>query len=126
MYFNEEGYEKLLQHILTKNDPEDLETLKDVLRSFHAYVDVVVSGEISVIMPRDEDVSTYREKISAYDGKRHNRHESAIISCKVLNRLAEAYGIDQIYSGSEKDRKQVASFCLEVDQYIFTKRRIVL
>ena len=126
MYFNESAFEMLEKKIRSSNSPdrhEDLETVKDIMVSLFAYVEAVVQGETDVRM-RDEgtDGQEYRNLISAYDAKRHSRHEMALSSTKLLNRLAAAYGTEAIFTGDESQRHQIADFCLEFCSWLFNNR----
>lgn len=128
-YLNESSLRELVRRITTGIDPEsreDLETLENILPSFHAYVDAVVSGEIRLLLSAQAEGQAYRDLVGHYDQARHAAHETAIINVRVLNRLAGLYDLPPVFTGDDAQRHQVASFCLELDQYLFVNRRMKL
>lgn len=64
----------------------------------------------------------YREMVSQYDRRRHDQHEDAIINCRLVNRLAEIYGVSPLFLGDDKERLQVADFCLDTVIMVFNNR----
>ena len=129
-YLNEESLKNLIRQITTGIDPQcegDLEALEDAVTSCHAYVETVVRGETRLLLyGQGVEGEHYRELVSQYDQSRHSCHEAAIISAKVLNRLAALYDLDPVYTGDPGQRHQVADFCLQLDQYFFRNRRMKL
>ena len=83
---------------------------------------MVCRGENILNAAKERDTSV----VEAYDCKRHTAHENAILSAKVLNRIAEAYGSGDVFKGNPNDRHQVAEFCLELVSWLFSNRRKVL
>ena len=128
-YLNEEAFGELVRRIMTGTDRESLddrEALVLILPSFHAYVDAVVRGETDLLLTSQAEGQAYRDKVSGYDGERHTCHENAIINAGVLNRLAERHGVPPVFTGDAGQRHQVASFCMELDGYLFANRRMKL
>ena len=127
--FNEESYLKMVKllKIDSRSDArEDLVLIQDILASFHRYVDAVVKGELELSIIDSSDGSQWRNAISQYDQSRHSAHELAIQNVRLLNRLAQNYGIGAVYLGDPDQRHQVAAFCLQVDQFFFQNRRMKL
>ena len=126
MYFNETAYLELERKVTggwTDESREDRGTLKDILNDLHAYVETVAKGEIKVrTRDRGMDGGEYRAMISDYDSQRHDCHETAISSTKVLNRLAERNGTEPVFTGDAEQRHQVADFCLEFVSFLFRNR----
>lgn len=103
---------------------EDFEIIEDVVTSCANYVSDVDIGETQIrrfyaTLEGDE----LREKVMAVDHRRRSHHEEAIINCKMINRLAAANGIEDVFTGNVEDRLQVADFCLDVVVDIFQKRQ---
>ena len=77
---------------------EDFEILEDVITSCVNYVSDVDIGETQIrrfyaTLEGDE----LREKVTAVDRRRRNHHEEAIINCKMINRLAAANGVEDVF-----------------------------
>lgn len=129
-YLDEAALGELIRRTASGTDAqagEDLEILGDAIQSFHAYVDTVVRGETTLLLRGNRlQGAEYREMVSGYDGNRHGCHEAAIISVRVVNRLASAYGLPPVFTGDDTQRRQAAEFCLELDQYLFRNRRMKL
>ncbi len=129
-FFREEAYLKLEKKLLAGTDPDsrdDLETLGDILLSLHAYVETVVRKEIGVrLYVRRMEGTAYQEAMQDYDRERHNRHETAITNTKLMNRLAEIYGCGPVFAGDDQERHQVAAFCMEFCQFMFSHRTMKL
>ncbi len=125
-FFDEEAYLELEKKLLSDNGQDaqdDLEALNDAVASLFDYVDTVVRNEIRLrLNKRSLEGQEYRDTINDYDRNRHSKHESAIINTKLINRLAEIYGIRAVFTGDVKERHQVASFCMEFSEFIFRNR----
>ena len=115
-----------------KDAAEDLESVRDALRSCVEYVTCVAAGEndLNFLSAGTEE---YRDYVASYDAARHGKHENAISGASLLNRLSEWYrkekepGADlTIFTGDPGDRHQVAEFCLEVESKLFEGRRKIL
>ena len=127
--FNEASYLqmiKLLKADSRSDAQDDLALIRDIMLSFHNYVDVVVRGELKLSFADSSDGALWREAVSQYDQSRHLAHELAIQNARLLNRLAQNYGLEAVYLGDPDQRHQVAAFCLEVDQFFFQNRRMKL
>lgn len=129
-FLDESALKELIRKLSTSNKAEDLENFKDldiIIPSFHAYVDTVIRNESELLIHGSSlEGQEYRDKIAQYDKDRHGCHETAIINVRVINRLAEKYGIQPVFKGDDNQRHQVADFCLELDSYLFRNRRMKL
>ena len=124
-YLNREAYEALLQKVRavsTGKEDDDLGILGDATRDAIEYVCVVCNGENTLNTAGDTDAALR----GSYDARRHNAHEKAISSVKIINRLAEIHGVGTVFTGDTADRHQVADFCIEIASWLFTNRRRVL
>ena len=125
-YFDHEAYITLAEKMKGSDSPEakdDLEALSDAMTSFREYVNRVDAGEqqIRLAAVRFEGAE-YREMITQYDRRRHDQHEEAIINVRLVNRLAQIYGVPPLFNGDDQERLQVADFCLDVMIQIFQNR----
>ncbi len=125
-YFDYNAYITLVDRIKAKGDAdarEDLETLNDAMTSFREYVSVVDAGEQQVRLAAVRfEGEEYREMITRYDRNRHNQHEDAIVNVRLVNRLAEIYGVSPLFTGDDTERLQVADFALDVVVQLFQNR----
>ena len=125
-FFNHDAYIELAEKIKASGSPdaaEDLEALNDAMTSFREYVMKVDVGEqqirlASVRFEGDE----YREMLTRYDRTRHDAHETAIANVRLVNRLAELYGVGPLFTGNDQNRLEVADFALDVVVQIFQNR----
>ena len=127
--FNEASYLQMLKMLKadSRSDAQDdLALIRDIMLSFHNYVDVVARGELKLSFADSSDGALWRDTVSQYDQSRHLAHELAIQNARLLNRLAQNYGLEAVYLGDPDQRHQVAAFCLEVDQFFFQNRRMKL
>ena len=131
-FFNGEAYDYLHRVIASsKNEfaKEDAEAVEDAVNSCLQYVNFVDVGENRIKRNQaaleygDIDTAQFQQILTDYDTGRHNKHEAAIASANLLNRLSELYGGKKIYNGSS-DRLEVADFCLEVTISLFRNRRM--
>ena len=117
---------KLAENVKASTRPdavEDLEALNDAMTSFRDYVNRVDAGEqqirlAAVRFEGEED----REMITQYDRRRHDQHEMAIANVRLVNRLAEIYGVTPLFTGNDQERLEVADFCLDVVVKLFQNR----
>lgn len=117
---------KLAENVKASTRPdavEDLEALNDAMTSFRDYVNRVDAGEqqIRLAAVRFEG-EEYREMITQYDRRRHDQHEMAIANVRLVNRLAEIYGVTPLFTGNDQERLEVADFCLDVVVKLFQNR----
>lgn len=125
-FFDHAAYVELAEKIKASGSPdaaEDLEALNDAMTSFREYVMKVDVGEqqirlASVRFEGDE----YREMLTRYDRTRHDAHETAIANVRLVNRLAELYGVGPLFTGNDQNRLEVADFALDVVVQIFQNR----
>ena len=125
-FFDHDAYVKLAEKMKASSEPEaaeDLEALNDAMTSFREYVNKVDTGEqqIRLAAVRFEG-EEYRDTVSQYDRRRHDQHEEAIINVRLVNRLAQLYGVSPLFTGNDNERLQVADFCLDVVVQIFHNR----
>ena len=125
-YFDYDAYLGLVDKIKHSDSPDaadDLEALNDAMTSFREYVNKVDAGEqqIKLAAIRFEG-DEYREMVSLYDRNRHNAHEDAIANVRLVNRLAELYGVSPLFTGNDTERLQVADFTLDVVIQLFQNR----
>ena len=128
-YLDETALKELIRRITAgtgEKSREDQDALRDIFPAFHAYVDAVVRGETELTMNPQTEGRAYQDMVKAYDQARHSCHETAIISARVLNRLAERYRVQLPFTGDASDRRQVAGFCLEITAMLFRERRMIL
>ena len=124
-YLNREAYEALLQKVRavsTGKEDDDLGILGDATKDAIEYVYVVCSGENTLNTAGDSDAALRGN----YDTRRHNAHEKAISSIKIINRLAELHGTGAVFTGDTVDRHQAAGFCIEIASWLFANRRRIL
>lgn len=101
----------------------DTAMINRAIRSFTEYVKNVDDGENHIRVAaahceRDE----FLVVVEATDKLRHGCHEAAISHAAILNRVASFYGVGDIFLGSQKDRYEVADFCLDVTTTLFQNR----
>lgn len=125
-FFNYNAYVHLADKIKasgTEDAADDLEALNDAMTSFREYVNKVDAGEQQIVLAAVRfEGDEYREMITRYDRRRHDAHEEAIANVRLVNRLAEMYGVAQLFTGDDQERLQVADFCLDVTVQIFQNR----
>ena len=93
------------------------------MTSFREYVNRVDAGEQQIRLAAvGFEGEEYRDMVSQYDRRRHDQHEEAIINVRLVNRLAQMYGVSPLFTGNDKERLQVADFCLDVVIQIFHNR----
>ena len=125
-FFNYDAYLKLADKIKSSGSPDaadDLEALNDAMTSFREYVNKVDAGEQQILLAAVRfEGDEYREMVSRYDRNRHDQHETAIANTRLVNRLAELYGVEPLFTGDDKDRLAVADFTLDVVTKLFQNR----
>jgi len=130
-FFDFEQYKNLLENVgkaAKAGDEDAAGDIKDITKafdSFHNYVMVVDSTEtaIRVAMARLEG-QDMRDAVERYDSNRRYAHNAAIASTSLVNNLAKFYGCGAVFLGDKADRYQVADFCLEVTDKLFSERRL--
>ena len=125
-YFNYDAFVALTGKIKgndSSDAADDLEALDDAMTSFREYVNKVDIGEQQIMLAAVRfEGDEYREMVSRYDRNRHDQHETAIVNVRLVNRLAELYGVEPLFTGDDKDRLAVADFALDVVIQIFQNR----
>jgi len=127
-YFNYENYKELIK-ILKSNSSTDekvtmaVKMMEDNMESFNDYVNTVVNGEVKIALAYATlEGQELRDRVMELDYRRRCSHEAAISSVGICNRIASMYGVGNIYEGEITDRYQVADFCQEVVNDLFTNR----
>jgi len=117
MYFNEGSIGELLSVV----NNEDREIIVDCFKSFTEYVNSVNLMEIKIKAAKSENTSgeDFRMLYEALDINRKRKHDSAIVSARILNRLAKIYKIKSIYIGDENDRFEIAEFIGEIVNKVY-------
>lgn len=106
------------------SEPDDLEIITDAVSDFTSYVKDVDVGEQQIRLAYATlDGEELRERVANIDARRRSRHETAISSARVLNKMAEIYNVSAIFTGDFGDRLQVADFCLDITVELFENRR---
>lgn len=112
------------QKTFDKANADDLELVEEIVKNCTEYVKDVDVGEAQIKrFYATLEGEELREKVAAVDQRRRIRHNEAITSCKMLNRLASLYDIDKVFTGDDTIREQVADFCLDLSVFIFQNRR---
>jgi len=112
------------QKIFDKANADDLELVEEIVKNCTKYVEDVDVGEAQIRrFYATLEGEELRERVAAVDQRRRIRHNEAITSCKMLNRLASVYNTDNVFTGDDTDRLQVADFCLDITVTIFQNRR---
>lgn len=122
-FFDYQAYLDLADRIKASSSPDakdDLAALDEAMTSFREYVNKVDAGEQQIKLA---DIRFEGEE-TQYDRRRHNQHENAIINCRLVNRLAQLYGASPLFLGDDKDRLQVADFCLSTVVELFDNRSL--
>lgn len=106
------------------SEPDDLQIITDAVSDFTSYVKDVDVGEQQIRLAYATlDGEELRERVANIDTRRRSRHETAISSARVLNKMAEIYGVSTIFTGDDSDRLQVADFCLDITVALFENRK---
>lgn len=128
-YFDQEAYLKLealvKQQASAGNEDalEDLGFLKRAVLSFANYVYVVVEEQIETKFAKGvKKGDELRDTISHFDETRHNAHETAIVSAKMINRIAAAYKVGAVFTGDQSNRREIGHFCGEITSWVFENR----
>ena len=126
--FNFEQYNRMVANMTVKAksgdaDAEmDIDDVKKIMDSFYNYVNTVDQTETRIhIAYARLDGPELRDAIMMYDTSRRRAHECVIASVRALNRYAHFYEADRIFLGNDKDRYEVADFCLQVTVEMFQK-----
>ncbi len=98
-----------------------LDIIPSALKAFLRYVETVDALEIYRLVPLESNPEIYRNTVQEMDKTRHNAHEAAIISCKMVNRLCAAVELTPICPETE-DRVEIGNFCCTVVADLFAKR----
>lgn len=107
-----------------KDDPDDLDFITSRVDKFREYVNHIAFMEIQMDRMRINDITgaEWRDKVQDLDKGRRICHDAAIAAVNQLNRLAEAEGVDPIYTGPD-DRTSIGEFCMAaVSDYFETRR----
>ena len=120
-FFNVASFQMLTEK--AKQEPDDLEIIQDAIDDFTSYVKDVDVGEQQIKTAYATlDGEDLRRRVEAVDSRRRRCHEKAILSVKLMNRLAEIYNVSAVFTGHLDDRLEVADFCLDVTVTLFEDR----
>jgi len=120
---NWENYLALLS--LAKDDADLCEIIVDAVKACTGYVSAVCESEAQIKIARlTLSGADLRERVTDWDQRRHNAHEAAILSTKILNRVAEQKGVGPVFTGDPSKRLEVADFCLALTTRIFEERTL--
>ena len=129
-YFDFGEYTHLYQRIAADTGEfakEDADNVQEAVNSCLQYVNFVDIGENRIKRTQvalecgDIDIAEFQETLQSYDSGRRAKHQDAIASVNMLNRISALYGCGKVYTGSE-DRLEIADFCLEVTIELFRNR----
>ena len=126
MYFNLENYKLLCKAIKNGEDvADDTEIVNDIMNHCVQYVNSVAAHEktLELIRFRYESDELIR-RIEEVDHLRRAVHNVAIGNCNIINRLANSYGVGEIFTGNANNRYEVANFCGEVSEMMSTIKSI--
>lgn len=113
-----ERYDSLVEVI--SEDAELLDFVEDQMNSFVDYVKTVYEMSVSLQILRFRlEGNDYREAVERLDRKRRYAHESAIVACSSLKRLAASYSVESLYDGDLEDRYAIADFCSAIVDEMF-------
>lgn len=98
-----------------------LDILQRALNAFLRYVETVDALEIYRLVQMEENPEVFRNTVQQMDQERHNAHEAAIASCKMVNRLCAGLHMDLICPETD-NRVEIGNFCGAVAADLFTKR----
>lgn len=128
-YFNATNYlglEDKIKSLAASGDPdgiEDLSFLKKAMLSFVQYVFKVGEERIEVRFAKGvQKGEELKNTVSYFDSTRHTAHETAIVNVNMLNRIAAAYNVDNIFTGDASNRVEIGCFCGEVSAWLFENR----
>lgn len=104
---------------------QEMDMVSTAVAACLEYVNNVDNGEnairCSYARLEGEDL---RRAIMGIDRSRRYAHEAAISHVNILNRIATMFNhVGEIFVGDIEDRLQVADFCLEVTNKLFTERK---
>ena len=126
MYFNLENFKLLCKAIKNGEDvADDTEIVNDIMNHCVQYVNSVAAHEktLELIRFRYESDELIR-RIEEVDHLRRAVHNVAIGNCNIINRLANSYGVGEIFTGNTNNRYEVADFCGEVSEMMSTIKSI--
>ena len=107
---------KLISAISMQNVDTSLEVnaLAELICSAVNYTQSVVELEAALLTSKYQiEGNEYRENIQRLDQDRTKAHNSLIANLRMVNRLAERYKIEQVYTGSD-ERIEIGDFAGEL------------
>jgi flagellar basal body rod protein FlgC len=107
-----------IEKILNGSDDEYREYGWEAIQSIADYAQTVMLFKMGKNMINEKfkgDTKSYQDEYVRFDNARSNKHNVAIGSASMLNRIAENMGIDPVYPGDPKadDRGHVAHIFIE-------------
>lgn len=114
---------------LSKNDIDVLDVVWDAIDAFGQYYAAVLADQTFPMIYGGNalDGEEFRNRRMELDKQRTTCHNSLIAHVRILNRLAEQYGIPAIYDGVVSEerpyRRQVADAVFEYTEWIVNNRK---
>jgi len=124
---NREILEKLIR--TARDDDEIVEFIRGCLKSFCEYYYAIYEMETNLMLynPKDMGREEWQSLYSRMDKNRSDRHNAAISSIRMLNRLAEKDGMplvyDNVVSEEKPYRREIADAVLAYVETIIKERR---
>lgn len=112
-----ESFLKLYQTVYNKEKYEPGPWMFErCVRACCAYVAQVHVYDATLADARERGVSTaeYSSIFAEQDKLRHDAHEEAITSTRILNRQSTRLGLGKVFNGDEENRYEIADFCREL------------
>jgi predicted nucleic acid-binding protein len=115
-----------MNRLIEVANQEDLGYTEDAIRDCCDYFTSVLKMEtgIRIAKFRANTQKEYIDIVENLDRSRRYKHNSAIVSVKVLNRLCEIYGVEAIFQGNIDDRQEVANFIQELANIYYKSNKI--
>lgn len=123
---NHESLLKLIEH--PNNDNFSHELIGDCIKSFEEYHKAVYELEVTrrLMASTFDDAAEYRNRIESLDRSRTACHNSLIANVRILNRMAEKYGLPLIYDGVVSEerpyRRELANAVFEYVEWLIKTR----
>lgn len=112
--------------VLKDSNPEDMSIIADAVKSCAGYILAVVELEaFSQTAKLQLEPAEYRDEVMRLDKSRSNAHNSCMANLRIVNRLAQVSGMDDIFPGiDDMDRAEIADMYIKpvADEY-FLKRK---
>lgn len=112
MLYNKKSVQKLIEVVSL----DDLEVIKGCIIDFMEYLEIAAVVNIKIQSAWKSGIrgEEFRDIVKRLDNEITYKHNSAIISTKVLNRLSKRYDTPLVYLGDEEDEVEMGDFMGEV------------